>query len=609
MNTAGVSTEKSHDTRRPHPKVCLLRPLLYWLAFVHLWFKPAFPQTIESSAGEASISPFIPAAAVLYGPIANNTGRPDNCYPIEEAAKFSLLDLSPYLVGQTSRWCGTPDRALDAIRALNPNSIILVYHFGPGGIKWAGYPVPAGGDSTYQALRATHGLDKPDPWFEQGHHSGDYLVDMYYPVYMAMKLSHPDWRRFWREKTWEGFWGPTPQIDVRGTNGILVDGSQAHAAYSHYPFCPLSQWTGSGCTGARDTAATYWTPGRWNDALWGQHMLQAVSEIVPFFKARGLEAMFNVWRLQPNYLDLLNQVGGWAMEECGFICAVIQRRFPPNPRHWEERLNMLRSAKRAKIMNTNVLVDALGSAGPGKGIEIMDTLISDPATGRTWRGWDVLWFAMTSFLLGYEPTLQNAYFHFTAWGYRDCYWFDEYDPRYLHLGLPLDTARKLSSGAWEREFERGWVWVNPTNTDITLTIPQDSARILNHYNFKNPGSVPAVTQFVLPAWTGVVGLRAGMTMAGIEKPDKTPPSFILYPNEPNPFHHTSTIRFFIPQPEYVILKVFDAFGREIATLADEQKQAGEHSVIFDAKNLPGGLYFVQMRTRNNATGRSMMVVK
>jgi hypothetical protein len=439
--------------------------------------------------------PFIPAAAVLYGDIARD--RPGSCYPIEEAAKFSLLDLSQYLAGRTSRWCGAPDRPVQAIRALNPASTILIYQFSPGSIRWVGGRSVVGGQQVYQELRASHGIGLADPWFAPGYRTNDYLVDMNYPQYMAMDLGNVNWRRYWTEQTWQEMWGSSPVVDARGASGLFVDGAQL-GAYSHFPYCPLSQWDGSRCATSQDYPRPYWTGSGWNDSLWADHMLQFVGEAVPWYRARGLQMMFNVWTLSQRYVDHLNQVGALgAMEECGFVCG----SFPPTPTHWQARLDMLRGAVRFAVLSTNRIRGL-----PGTGLDKMDAVVWNGL-----RGWDVLWFAMGSFLLGYDPQLRNGYFHFTAgWSggdYRDTYWFDEYDPRYLHLGAPRGAARQLSSGVWEREFERGWVWVNPSGSDQAVSVPSGRARILNHDDFKSPQSVVPVERFNLRAWTAVLALR------------------------------------------------------------------------------------------------------
>ena len=102
---------------------------------------------------------FVPAGAVLYGSIAQNTGRPGSCYPVEETARFALLDLSMHLARRTSRWCGSPYRPLQAIRALNPDSWVLLYRMAPAELNWVGSTrFPVSGSPYYQELRQSHGI-------------------------------------------------------------------------------------------------------------------------------------------------------------------------------------------------------------------------------------------------------------------------------------------------------------------------------------------------------------------------------------------------------------------------------------------------------------------
>ena len=41
----------------------------------------------------------------------------------------------------------------------------------------------------------------------------------------------------------------------------------------------------------------------------------------------------------------------------------------------------------------------------------------------------------------------------------------------------------------------------------------------------------------------------------------------------------------------ITLKVYDIFGREVATLVNREFDAGEHSIQFNANDLPTGVYF------------------
>ncbi len=65
--------------------------------------------------------------------------------------------------------------------------------------------------------------------------------------------------------------------------------------------------------------------------------------------------------------------------------------------------------------------------------------------------------------------------------------------------------------------------------------------------------------------------------------------FQLFQNYPNPFNPQTTIAYTLPKRTFVQLKIFDAFGQEVRTLANELQQAGAKSVVWDGKNDQGQL--------------------
>jgi len=88
-----------------------------------------------------------------------------------------------------------------------------------------------------------------------------------------------------------------------------------------------------------------------------------------------------------------------------------------------------------------------------------------------------------------------------------------------------------------------------------------------------------------------------------------PKQIILFQNYPNPFNPTTTICFFLPHHDHVALKVLDALGKEVATLVDGELDAGEHSVVFDTKNLPSGVYFYQIKTLSFTQTRKAVLMR
>jgi hypothetical protein len=74
-----------------------------------------------------------------------------------------------------------------------------------------------------------------------------------------------------------------------------------------------------------------------------------------------------------------------------------------------------------------------------------------------------------------------------------------------------------------------------------------------------------------------------------------PGEFALNQNYPNPFNPSTTIRFNLPHDATVTLKIYNVFGQEVATLANQQRfMVGENSVDFNAANLPSGVYYYRI---------------
>jgi hypothetical protein len=80
-------------------------------------------------------------------------------------------------------------------------------------------------------------------------------------------------------------------------------------------------------------------------------------------------------------------------------------------------------------------------------------------------------------------------------------------------------------------------------------------------------------------------------------------------NFPNPFNPTTKITYTILEKSFVQLKVYDPFGKEVAVLINESKEAGNYEVEFNAGNLASGIYFYQLRTNNFISTKKMLVVK
>jgi hypothetical protein len=95
----------------------------------------------------------------------------------------------------------------------------------------------------------------------------------------------------------------------------------------------------------------------------------------------------------------------------------------------------------------------------------------------------------------------------------------------------------------------------------------------------------------------------------VEEPEPLPQAFSLSPPYPNPFNAQVTIEYALPNEAAVLLSLFDIQGRKVATLTEGTKPAGFHRLIWDAKEMPSGMYFVRLKAGEFTETRKMTLVK
>jgi hypothetical protein len=98
-----------------------------------------------------------------------------------------------------------------------------------------------------------------------------------------------------------------------------------------------------------------------------------------------------------------------------------------------------------------------------------------------------------------------------------------------------------------------------------------------------PVSMATITVQVIDSTTGV---NSG--------DDPRPVTAALFQNYPNPFNPTTTIGYTLSASSAVTIAVYDLAGREVVTLVNGHRPSGDHSVVFDAADLPSGIYFYRL---------------
>ena len=94
-----------------------------------------------------------------------------------------------------------------------------------------------------------------------------------------------------------------------------------------------------------------------------------------------------------------------------------------------------------------------------------------------------------------------------------------------------------------------------------------------------------------------------------ESTTELPQSFYLYQNYPNPFNPSTSIRFSVSKRTLVQLKVFDIIGCEITTLVNEELEAGNYDITFNAGDISTGVYIYQLKAGTYMESKKMLLVR
>ena len=445
---------------------------------------------------ESPIAPgkFIPTFAVKYG---NTQGWP----PAAEAAYFDLIDVSSSM-NHTRVHASPYGNTWQTLKRLNPHFKIFLYKNGP-----AIYNVASWGQlgTGWKWLTEVHGVGSIDRWPAAGQKHGGYLQGEPYPNERLMNMTNLNWQRYWVEQTCIKLWsGPKPMAE--GADGIFADNCGYQMPWK-------GQWYLEGHPEKRDMPTDYTRQGKHRPDLFKTHIKQFYAWGIPWLHERDHELVLNfgiMSRQSDDWLELDGEIHPpfAAMNEGAFVHPWGTLGKKGNFVFWSEQewLNEIETMR--KLEHIRALMNVHGPVIS----EFQDKRRMDASDASGNRAWDVLWFAIASFLQGYDDVRPNAYMNFTVWGYSRFYWFDEFDPKYLHLGRARSEFQRVDAGknhVYLREFDDGWAVVNPTKTDaVNVAVPgRAKARVLSHDTFQHSNEQTLVQYFDLPSHRGIILLK------------------------------------------------------------------------------------------------------
>jgi len=79
---------------------------------------------------------------------------------------------------------------------------------------------------------------------------------------------------------------------------------------------------------------------------------------------------------------------------------------------------------------------------------------------------------------------------------------------------------------------------------------------------------------------------------------RLPAVFSLHGNYPNPFNASTTIQYELKENREIKLSIFNINGREVDVIVNDYQLAGEHSIVWNGYNVPSGIYFIRLTSKD-----------
>ncbi len=165
-----------------------------------------------------------------------------------------------------------------------------------------------------------------------------------------------------------------------------------------------------------------------------------------------------------------------------------------------------------------------------------------------------------------------------------------------------------------------WLRAQPAVTSYEFELTGDSTSVRVAFDTTITARVPAGKTEKAYVWRVRAKNLAGFgpfsdtrsmlrLTTSVTAADAVPHDHVVFNNYPNPFNPTTTFAFTIPKAAYVVITIFDAFGRETAVVASREFQAGTHSCVWNAEGMPSGMYFYRVTAGSYTETKRIIYLK
>jgi len=195
----------------------------------------------------------------------------------------------------------------------------------------------------------------------------------------------------------------------------------------------------------------------------------------------------------------------------------------------------------------------------------------------------------------------------------------------VNMGMKLlsSTLTSLYSFEWYDSYSVDtdyWTWMNhgslqalyaSTTADGPVTITSQGSVTLapgESFNVYYALALGADQTAMLANITAAVTKYEAL-IVGVAKVAPSANELSLGQNSPNPFKHSTTISYQLPDDGLVSLKVYNTVGTEVADLVNSNQTKGTHSIQYNGNDLPDGMYYYTLRFNGQVKSNKMFLNK
>lgn len=167
--------------------------------------------------------------------------------------------------------------------------------------------------------------------------------------------------------------------------------------------------------------------------------------------------------------------------------------------------------------------------------------------------------------------------------------------------LGFEIERKVPSNSPQNGIDNGWVKIGLVPGHGTTTSPKE------YFYLDDISLISSTTLAYRLKQMDFDGTYDYSDVVLVE--NIAPGNFELKQNYPNPFNPSTIIQYAIGSQQFVVLKVYDVLGEEMATLVNEEKSAGTYEIMYNAQVLTSGVYFYTLEAGSFIETKKMIFLR